>query len=114
MRCVWELRPEMKRCRPSQHHCGKSVSIPGKKEIVTENVGVIRMGYSSIKSAVKFDVHFGCMCCVAQLCLTVCDPMDCGSLPGSSVHEIFQARILEWVAISSSRVNDRTAGAREV
>ena len=30
------------------------------------------------------------------------DPMDC-SLPGSSVHEIFQARILEWVAISSSR-----------
>ena len=31
-----------------------------------------------------------------------CDPMDC-SLPGSSVHGIFQARILEWVAISSSR-----------
>ena len=39
---------------------------------------------------------------VAQLCLTLCDPMDC-SLPGSSVHEIFQARVLEWVAISSSR-----------
>ena len=37
-----------------------------------------------------------------QLCLTLCDPMDC-SPPGSSVHEIFQARILEWVAISSSR-----------
>ena len=34
-----------------------------------------------------------------QLCLTLCDPMD-GSLPGSSVHGIFQARILEWVAIS--------------
>ena len=32
----------------------------------------------------------------------LCDPMDC-SLPGSSVHRIFQARILEWVAISSSR-----------
>ena len=31
-----------------------------------------------------------------------CDPMDC-SLPGSSIHEILQARILEWVAISSSR-----------
>ena len=39
---------------------------------------------------------------VAQSCLTLCDPMDC-SLPGSSVHRIFQARILEWVAISSSR-----------
>ena len=39
---------------------------------------------------------------VTQLCLTLCDPMDC-SLPGSSVHGIFQARILEWVAISYSR-----------
>ena len=34
-------------------------------------------------------------------CRTLCDPMNC-SLPGSSVHEIFQARILEWVAISYS------------
>ena len=39
---------------------------------------------------------------VAPLCLTLCGPMDC-SLPGSSVHGIFQARILEWVAIPSSR-----------
>ena len=39
---------------------------------------------------------------VAQSCLTLCDPMDC-NLPGSSVHGIFQARILEWVAISFSR-----------
>ena len=37
---------------------------------------------------------------VTQLCLTLCDPMGC-SLPGSSVHGILQARILEWVAISS-------------
>ena len=37
-----------------------------------------------------------------QLCLTVCDPMDC-SLPGSSVHGILQARILEWVAVPFSR-----------
>ena len=36
---------------------------------------------------------------VAQSCLTVCHPMDC-SLPGSSVCGIFQARLLEWVAIS--------------
>ena len=42
------------------------------------------------------------VCSVAQLCLTLCDPMDC-SLPGSSVHGIFQARILKWVAISFSR-----------
>ena len=37
-----------------------------------------------------------------QSCLILCNPMDC-SLPGSSVHGISQARILEWVAISSSR-----------
>ncbi|CAI9170699.1 unnamed protein product [Rangifer tarandus platyrhynchus] len=35
---------------------------------------------------------------VAQSCPTLCNPMDC-SLPGSSVHRIFQARVLEWVAI---------------
>ena len=39
---------------------------------------------------------------IAQLCPTLCDPMDC-SLPGSSVHGILQARILKWVAISFSR-----------
>ena len=38
----------------------------------------------------------------AQSCPTLCDPMDC-SPPGSSVHGILQARILEWVAISFSR-----------
>ena len=38
---------------------------------------------------------------VTQLCLTLCDSTDC-SLPGSSVHGIFQARILEWVAMPFS------------
>ena len=46
---------------------------------------------------------------VAQLCLTLCDPMNC-SLPGSSVYGTFQARVLEWGAISffggSSRPRD--------
>ena len=48
---------------------------------------------------------------VAQSCLTLCSPVDC-SLPGSSVHGILQARILQWVAISfsrgSSRLRDQT------
>ena len=39
---------------------------------------------------------------VAQSCPTLCDSIDC-NLPGSSVHGIFQARVLEWVAISFSR-----------
>ena len=43
---------------------------------------------------------------VAQSCPTLCDPVDC-SLPGSSVHGILQARILEWVAISFSRGSSR-------
>ena len=48
---------------------------------------------------------------ISQSSPTLCDPMDF-SLPGSSVHGIFQARILEWVAISfsrgSSQPRDRT------
>ena len=48
---------------------------------------------------------------VAQLCPTLCNPTDC-SLPGSSVHGISQARILEWVAIPffrlSSKARDQT------
>ena len=44
---------------------------------------------------------------VAQSCLTLSDPMDC-SPPGSSVHGIFQTRVLEWVAIAFSR---KTAAA---
>ena len=39
---------------------------------------------------------------VSQSCPTLCDPMDC-SLSGSSVHGIFQARVLEWIAISFPR-----------
>ena len=45
-------------------------------------------------------------CSIAQLYPTLCNPMDCGP-PGSSVHGIFQARILEWVAISYSRRSSR-------
>ena len=41
-----------------------------------------------------------------QSCPTLCDPID-GSPPGSSVHGVFQARILEWGAIAFSKVNAR-------
>ena len=46
---------------------------------------------------------------VAQLCPTLSNPMD-HSLPGSSIHGIFQARILEWVAISFSNRYIQSAG----
>ena len=47
----------------------------------------------------NIDVH---SCSVTQSCPTLCDPMDCNP-PGSSVHGISQARILEWGTISSSK-----------
>ena len=54
---------------------------------------------------------------VAQSCPTLCNPVDC-SLPGSSVHGIFQAIVLEWIAISFSRGSfqprDRTLVSRIV
>ena len=50
---------------------------------------------------------------VTQSCPTLCNPMDC-SLPGSSIHGIFQARVLEWVAISFSRGSSWPAGRTRV
>ena len=55
---------------------------------------------------VDWSTEEGGVCLVAQSCLTLCDPMGC-SPPGSSVHGILQARILEWVAISFSRGSSR-------
>ena len=50
---------------------------------------------------------------VTQSCLTLCDPMDC-SPPGSSVHGILQARILEWVAIPFSRGSSQPRDGTQV
>ena len=65
----------------------------------------LHMGTTFLFEVMKVKVLMG------QLCPTLCNPMDY-SLPGSSVHGIFQARILEWVAIpfsrGSSQSRDRT------
>jgi len=47
---------------------------------------------------------------VSQSCPTVSDPID-GSLPGSSIHGIFQARVLEWGAIAFSKLVDASVKA---
>ena len=52
------------------------------------------------KGLFKYILFFCCL--VSKSCPTLCDPMDY-SLPGSSVHRILQARILEWVAMPSSK-----------
>ena len=62
-------------------------------EAILEDRLAQKTGYPSLNSKVKM--------LVTQLYPTLCDPMDC-SLPGSSVHGILQARILEWVGISFS------------
>ena len=54
-----------------------------------------------------------CVCSVAQLCQILCYLIDC-SPPGSSVHRICKARILEWVAISYSRWSSRRRGQNSV
>ena len=48
-----------------------------------------------------------------QSCLTLCDPTNC-SPPGSSVHRILQARILEWVATSFSKIKTAAAAAKSL
>ena len=50
---------------------------------------------------------------VSQLCLTLCDPIDC-SLPGPPVHGIFQAIVLEWIAISLSRGSSQPRAQTQV
>ena len=69
---------------------------------IKQTLDLLGSSYISLKSSVISHLCICDPCTVAQPCPTLCDPMDRGP-PGSSVHGISQARILEWVAISSSR-----------
>ena len=61
---------------------------------------ILHLHYCRTLAVFPVYIHCGCVC--AQLYLTLCDSMDC-SPPDSSFQGIFQARTLEWVAISSSK-----------
>ena len=77
-----------------KNHCQWLNIITSKKDVSPQNTSyILKQKWQS--------------CAHAQPCLTLCDAMDC-SPPGSSVHGILQARILEWVAISSSRGSSRS------
>ena len=76
-----------------------------KQEMARRNInilGISELKWTGMKSESRSEA--------TQLCPTLCDPMDC-SIPGSSVHRTFQARVLEWVAIffsrGSSQLTDR-------
>ena len=85
-------------------------------------LGDILWSCCSLPSGHKLFAFFPCVKCshlllkwseVAQSCPTLCNPMDC-ILPGSSIHGIFQARVLEWVTISFSRGSSRPQDRTEV
>ena len=70
--------------------------------------------YLRTKVIIKYEILF-CIgyCLVTKSCLNLCDPMNC-SAPGSSVHRFFQARILEWVAISFSKGSCRPRNQTQI
>ena len=118
---MWDLsRSEIEPGSPELVGGFLTTGAPGKSILASSFNHVPRIvGITSCYPACSFHSTFG-TCSThaipsivvhAQLCPTLCSPMDC-SLPGSSVHGISQARILEWVAISypraSSQPRDRT------
>ena len=72
--------------------------VSADKFFTAEPPGMPTRGYPGFKAIGQSSF---CCCSVAQSCLTLHDPVDC-SLPGFSVHGIFQARVLEWGAIAFS------------
>ena len=82
------------RVRPVRLHRWQPTRLPRPWGSLGENTGV---GCHFLLQCMKVKSESE----VAQLCPTLRDPMDC-SLPGSSIHGIFQARVLEWGAIAFS------------
>ena len=75
-------------------HRWQPIRLPCPLDSLDKNTGV---GFHVLVQCMKVKSESE----VTQSCLTLSDPMDC-SLPGSSIHGIFQARVLEWVGIAFS------------
>ena len=87
-------------CDSVRPHRRQPTRLPRPRDSPGKNTGVgchFLLQYMKVKSESE----------VTQLCLTLSDPMDC-SAPGSSVHEIFQAGVLEWgaIALSKNKTNE--------
>ena len=76
----------------------RNCKVLNKRDIIHQHL-LNTSGLSELKVLMW---QWGCACVCAQSCPTLCNPVDCSPL-GSSVHGIFQARILNWVAISFFR-----------
>ena len=84
----------------NDHKFNESRAFYCSKKILSESSLIFNSGFTNYHLVLNQEfIH---MCSVTHWCPTLCNPMDC-SLPGSSVHGIIPAKILEWVAISSSR-----------
>ena len=85
---------------------------PGRELGKVENHAYSLWSPPRALNSVRLSSLHCCLCSVVQSCPTFCNRMDC-SPPGSTIHWILQARILEWVVISSSRgsfqLRDRTS-----
>ena len=86
----------------AQLRARREITLPMKVRIVKAMISLVVMYDCERWTIKKVESESD----VAQSCLTLCDPMEC-SLPVSSVHGIFQTRILQWVAISFSISNSR-------
>ena len=96
---------------PLQYSCLKNSTNRGAWWATVH--GVSRVGHDSATKQQLSQCLVFVLCLVAQLCPTLCNPMDC-SLPDTSVHEVLQARILEWVAMPSSRGSSQPRGRTQV
>ena len=113
---VWPLQPH--KLQPTRLHCpwyllGKNTGVSchfhlqgifptqgSNPHLLHWQADSLPLSYQGISQCTGQSPKQGCVC--AQLCPTLCNPMDCG-LPGSSVHGTFPARILESIAISSTQ-----------
>ena len=91
---------QQRRVCPLEPDCLGSSPSPGTNSSVWPWASYLTCAL--VSSSVKEDHRNTYLKVLARSCLTLCDPMDC-SPPGSSVHGILQAGILEWVAIPFSR-----------
>ena len=94
--CLAAAAKSLQSCLTVQPHRRQPTRLPHPWDSPDKNIGV---GCHFLLQCMKVKSESE----VAQSCLTPSDPMDC-TLPGSSIHGIFQARVLEWGAIAFSEV----------
>ena len=109
-------KSKLSRCQTlprHEHHCNQdlviissSYSRPNKVQLLAETWAEVRFSLLFVNFSLVQFLFCESESEVVQSCLALCEPMDC-SLPGSSVYGIFQARVLEWVAISFSRASSQ-------